>query len=91
LQKLIALYRSQGQIQEALQASEILVQTQQLASNFYGLMNAYDQIGKMHLERKEYPQALQAFQKGLEVAQQLKYEEDYFSGQIQKLSGQIPQ
>ncbi|PLZ33742.1 hypothetical protein CBP27_16605, partial [Fischerella thermalis WC542] len=51
LQKLIALYRSQGQIQEALQASEILVQTQQLASNFYGLMNAYDQIGKMHLER----------------------------------------
>ena len=91
LQKLIALYRSQGQIQEALQASEILVQTQQLASNFYGLMNAYDQIGKMHLERKDYPQALQAFQKGLEVAQQLKYEEDYFSGQIQKLSGQISQ
>ncbi|BAZ68901.1 MAG: tetratricopeptide repeat protein [Pelatocladus maniniholoensis HA4357-MV3] len=91
LQKLITLYRSQGQIQEALQASEILVQTQQLASNFYGLMNAYDQIGKMHLERKDYPQALQAFQKGLEVAQQLKYEEDYFSGQIQKLSGQNPQ
>ncbi|KOP25698.1 hypothetical protein AMR41_15170 [Hapalosiphon sp. MRB220] len=91
LQKLITLYRSQGQIQEALQASEILVQTQQLASNFYGLMNAYDQIGKMHLERKDYPQALQAFQKGLEVAQQLKYEEDYFSGQIQKLSRQIPQ
>ncbi len=91
LQKLITLYRSQGQIQEALQASEILVQTQQLASNFYGLMNAYDQIGKMHLERKDYPQALQAFQKGLELAQQLKYEEDYFSGQIQKLSRQIPQ
>jgi tetratricopeptide (TPR) repeat protein len=91
LQKLITLYRSQGQIQEALQASEILVQTQQLASNFYGLMNAYDQIGKMHLERKDYPQALKAFQKGLEVAQQLKYEEDYFSGQIQKLSGKIPQ
>ncbi|MFB2768905.1 tetratricopeptide repeat protein [Pelatocladus sp. BLCC-F211] len=91
LQKLITLYRSQGQIQEALQASEILVQTQQLASNFYGLMKAYDQIGKMHLERKNYPQALQAFQKGLELAQQLKYEEDYFSGQIQKLSRQIPQ
>ncbi|TFI50766.1 tetratricopeptide repeat protein [Mastigocladus laminosus UU774] len=91
LQKLITLYRSQGQIQEALQASEILVQTQQLASNFYGLMNAYDQIGKMQLERKDYPQALQAFQKGLELAQQLKYEEDYFSGQIQKLSRQIPQ
>jgi tetratricopeptide (TPR) repeat protein len=90
LQKLIALYRSQGQINNALQASEILVQSQQLASNFYGLMNAYDLIGQMNLERKDYPQALKAFQKGLEVAQQLKYEEGYFSEQIQKVSGQIP-
>ncbi|MCX7592986.1 MAG: hypothetical protein N2235_04345 [Fischerella sp.] len=90
LQKLIALYRSQGQINNALQASEILVQSQKLASNFYGLMNAYDLIGQMNLERKDYPQALRAFQKGLEVAQQLKYEEDYFSEQIQKVSRQIP-
>ncbi|MBD2770742.1 tetratricopeptide repeat protein [Iningainema tapete] len=88
LQKLIALYRSQGQIEEALQTSQILIKTQELAGNFYGLMNAYDQIGQINLQRKDYPQAQAAFQKGLQLAQQLKYDETYFTEQIQKLSGQ---
>jgi tetratricopeptide (TPR) repeat protein len=91
LQKLITLYRSQGQVEEALQASQILVQAQQQAANFYGVMNAYDQIGQIHLQRKDYPQARVAFQKGLEVAQQLQYDESYFTEQIQKVSGQTPQ
>ncbi|WP_026082702.1 tetratricopeptide repeat protein [Mastigocladopsis repens] len=86
LQKLIALYRSQGQVEEALQASQILLQAQERAANLYGLMNAYDQIGQIHLERKDYPQARVAFQKGLEIAQQLNYDELYFNEQIQKLS-----
>ncbi|MEH1889403.1 MAG: hypothetical protein V7K92_08025 [Nostoc sp.] len=86
LQKLIALYRSQGQTDEALQASQILVQTETQAANFYGLMQAYDQIGQLYLERKEFPQALTAFQKGLELAQQLKHQEAYFTGQIEKIS-----
>ncbi|MFN6463967.1 MAG: tetratricopeptide repeat protein [Nostoc sp. DedVER02] len=86
LQKLIALYRSQGQIDEALQTSQILVQTQTQAANFYGAMQAYDQIGQLHLERKDFPQALTAFKKGLEIAQQLKHEEAYFTKQIEKIS-----
>lgn len=85
LQKLIALYRSQGQIDEALEASQILVDTQTQAANFYTVMQAYDQIGQLYLERKEYPQALTAFQKGLELAQQLKHQEAYFTEQIKKL------
>jgi tetratricopeptide (TPR) repeat protein len=86
LQKLIALYRSQGQTDEALQATQILVQTQSQAANFYGMMQAYDQIGQLYLERKEFPQALTAFQKGLKLAQQLKHQEAYFTEQIEKLS-----
>lgn len=86
MQKLIALYRSQGQTDEALQASQILVETEAQAANFYGLMQAYDQIGQLYLERKDFPQALTAFQKGLELAQQLKHEEAYFTGQIEKVS-----
>jgi tetratricopeptide (TPR) repeat protein len=85
LQKLIELYRSQGQIEEALQASQILIETQERAVNFYGVMQAYDQIGQMYIERKNYPQARTAFQKGLELAQQLKHEEAYFTQQIEKL------
>ncbi|MBR8839068.1 MAG: hypothetical protein DSM106950_34975 [Stigonema ocellatum SAG 48.90 = DSM 106950] len=87
LEKLIALYRSQKQIEEALQTSQILIKTEELAGDFYGLMKAYDQIGQMQLERKDNAQALLAFQKGLELAQQLKYNEPYFTQQIQKASG----
>jgi tetratricopeptide (TPR) repeat protein len=86
LQKLIALYRSQGQLEEALQATQILVQTEQRAVNFYEMMNAYDQMGQIHLERKEYPQALTAFKKGLELAQKLKHQEAYFTDKVQQAS-----
>ncbi|OUL20972.1 hypothetical protein BV378_28345 [Nostoc sp. RF31YmG] len=86
LQQLIALYRSQGQIDDALQTSQILIEAQTQAANFYGMMQAYDQMGQIYLERKQNPQALAAFQKGLELAQQLKYDESYFAQQIEKLS-----
>jgi tetratricopeptide (TPR) repeat protein len=86
LQKLIPLYRSQGQLEEALRATQILVQTEQRAVNFYEMMNAYDQMGQIHLERKDYPQALAAFKKGLELAQQLKHQEAYFTEKIQQAS-----
>jgi tetratricopeptide (TPR) repeat protein len=86
LQKLIKLYRSQNQIDEALQTTEILLETETLATNFYGLMQAYDQIGQLYLEKKEDGKALTAFQKGLEIAQQLKYQETYFSQRIETLS-----
>ncbi|MDJ0798502.1 MAG: tetratricopeptide repeat protein [Calothrix sp. MO_167.B12] len=91
LNKLIALYRASGQIEDALRTSQILVQTERLAVNFYGLMTAYDQMGQIHVERKEYSQALNAFQKGLEFAQQLKHDENYFNQQIQKVSTQMSQ
>ena len=60
LQKLIPLYIAQEQIDEALQASQILIETQEQAVNYYGMMQAYDQIGQLYLERQEYPQALAA-------------------------------
>lgn len=88
LQKLIAFYRSQGQIDEALQTSQILLQAEAKTTNFYGMMQTYDQIGQIYLERKQYSQARAAFQQGLELAQQLKHEEDYFTQQIETLSKQ---
>ena len=88
LQKLIALYRSQGQIDEALQTSQILLQTEQKTGDFYGMMQVYDQIGQIHLQAKQYSQARAAFQQGLELAQQIKHEEDYFTQQIENLSQQ---
>jgi tetratricopeptide (TPR) repeat protein len=90
LQKLVSLYIAQGQIEDALQTSQILLQAEERASNFYGMMNAYEQIGKIHLQRQENQLALAAFQKGLELAQQLGSQTDEFTQQIQKISGRSP-
>jgi tetratricopeptide (TPR) repeat protein len=87
LQKLISLYRSQKQIDAALETSKILIETQTLANNFYGLMMAYQQIGNLYLEQEKYSQAMTAFGQGLVIAKQLKLpnQESYFQDKITKL------
>jgi tetratricopeptide (TPR) repeat protein len=86
LRNLIALYRSQKQIDEALKTSQILLEADQRASNIYGMMNTYDQIGQIYLERGNYSEALAAFQSGLKLAQQLNYQEAYFAQQIDQVN-----
>ena len=88
LRQMVRLYRSQKQIDAALQTSQILLESDRLAANFYGMMNTYDQIGQINLTRGNYERALTAFQQGLKLAQQLKYQEDYFTQQIQKINRQ---
>ena len=89
LRRLIALYRSQGQVDEALQTSQILLQSEQRGFNSYGMMTAFEQIGQIHRERGNYTEALAAFQNGLELAQQLKYQETYFTEQIQQINQRL--
>ena len=86
LQKLGVLYRANDRLDAALQVYEYLAGVQQQAYDTYGLMDAYDQIGQIHLARKAYPQALTAFNQGLAVAKQLNYRTDYFSSQIQQVA-----
>ena len=87
LRKLVSLYIAEDQTEDALQTSQILLQAEERASNFYGMMNAYEQIGQIHLQRQENQSAIAAFQKGLELAQKLGYETDEFTQQIEKISG----
>ncbi len=89
LRELVALYRSQEQIDEALQTSQILLQADEQAVNVYGMMNTYDQIGQINIKRGNYPEALTAFQNGLDLAKQLQYQEDYFTQQIALVDKQI--
>ncbi|MBE9226036.1 tetratricopeptide repeat protein [Phormidium sp. LEGE 05292] len=89
LRKLVALQLSLKRIDAALETSQVLLQTDQLGHNFYGMMNTYDQIAKLYLEQKNYSQALVAFERGLEIAKQLSYREPYFTRQIQEVNKQI--
>lgn len=88
LQNLATLYRSQNELEAALQVYQVLVVVEQRGYNFFGMMDTYDRIGKIYLERQAYTQALAAFQKALELAKQLKYQEDYFSRQIELINQQ---
>ena len=89
LRKLIELYRSRQQRQAALDTSQILLDADQLADNVYGIMNTYDQIGQIQLEGCNYSAALAAFQKGLEIAKQLQYQEKYFAQQIEQVNQKL--
>lgn len=90
LRQMISLYRSLGQIDAALQTSQILLQAEQRAANLYGMMTAYDQIGQLYLSRTSLNEALSAFQKGLELALQLNYQQTYFTQQIQQINQRQP-
>ncbi len=89
LERLGKLYRSQNQIQTALEIYQAQVVLNQQSYNFYGMMNAYDIIGDIYLEQKAYQQAIAAFQQGLALAQQLKYREDYFVKKIDHVNRQM--
>jgi tetratricopeptide (TPR) repeat protein len=86
LQKLIVLYRSRGQTNAALKASQILLQADDRAGDYYGMMNAYDQIGQIYTQVGNYPKAKTAFQSGLKLAQQLQYQERYFTQKVEQVS-----
>lgn len=91
LQKLAALYHSHNQSDSALQVYDVLIKTQQQSYNFYGLMNTYDKMGQIYLEQKKYSQALDVFQRGMQLAKSLQYQENYFAEQLERVSGQSSQ
>jgi tetratricopeptide (TPR) repeat protein len=88
LQKLAALYHAHNQSDYALQVYDVLLKTQQQSYNFYGLMNTYDKMGQIYLEQRKYSQALDVFQRGMQLAKSLQYQENYFAEQIDRVSKQ---
>ncbi len=87
LQRLAQLYRGLDRPDDALVVYQLLVDVEQQSYNSYGLMNAYDWIGQIHRNRGATNQAVVAFRQGLQIARQLNYRVDYFTEQVQSLSG----
>jgi tetratricopeptide (TPR) repeat protein len=89
LDKLALLYRSQKQFEPTLRIYQMQLLLEERAYNFYGLMNAYDNLGQVYQEMKTYSKALEAYQKGLEVAKRLGHRQEYFAKKIQKVNKQL--
>lgn len=90
LEQIAAIYFAAQKLDEALQVYEALLIVDQRAGNLYGMMDVYDQMGQIYKQRQQRDRALVAFQKGLELAKQLKSREQYFTQQIQQLLNPAP-
>ncbi|MEG5065268.1 tetratricopeptide repeat protein [Microcoleus sp. B3-A4] len=89
LDKLALLYRAQKQWESTLRIYQMQLLLEERAYNFYGLMNAYDNIGQVYQEMKAYAKALESYQQGLDVAKRLGHRQEYFAKKIQKVNKQL--
>ncbi|MEG4573852.1 tetratricopeptide repeat protein [Microcoleus sp. N3A4] len=89
LDKLALLYRAQKQWEPTLRIYQMQLLLEERAYNFYGLMNAYDNLGQVYQEMKAYAKALESYQKGLEVAKRLGHRQEYFDKKILKVNKQL--
>lgn len=85
--KIANIYQQFGELEKAIQVYEALVIVDQRATNFYGLMTTYWQLGKLYKMRENYPQAIAAFQRGLQISQQFQFNDNQlnFQQNIQEL------
>ncbi|MBE9097292.1 lipopolysaccharide assembly protein LapB [Tychonema sp. LEGE 07203] len=89
LDKLALLYRAQKQWEPTLRIYQMQLLLEERAYNWYGLMNAYDNIGQVYQEMNAYDKALESYQKGLEVAKRLGHRKEYFAKKILKVNKQL--
>lgn len=85
LENLAQLYRNDGALETTLEIYEQLLVIQQQSYDHYGLMMTYDKIGEIYQENDQPKLARSAYQKALEFAQSLSYQEDYFQNKLEQL------
>lgn len=86
LENLAALYEDLDRIQDALVVYRLLLDVERQSYDYYGMMNAYDKIARIHQRRGATDQAIAAYRQGLAIAQQISFRVDYFTEQIQALT-----
>jgi tetratricopeptide (TPR) repeat protein len=81
-----ALYRDLGLAPDALTIYDLLLRVERQAIDGYGVMTAYDEIGKIHQQRGETAAAVSAFREGLLLAIQLDHRQAYFRQRLDELT-----
>jgi len=85
LEDLAQLYRNDGSLETTLEIYEQLLIIQQQSYDHYGLMITYDKIGEIYQQNNQPEEAVAAYEKALQFAQSLSYQEDYFQSKIENL------
>ncbi|MGD1901276.1 MAG: tetratricopeptide repeat protein [Geitlerinemataceae cyanobacterium] len=87
--QLAALYEREGRYEDALNTYRTAIDVDNISNDRYGLMVTYDAIGQLYQRLNAFAQALDAYQRGLEVAQQLQSRTAYFQFQIDAVSREM--
>lgn len=79
------IYQQSDRPNDAIATYTKLIEVQQQSYNYYGLINSYDTLGKIHLKLNQKAKAKEYFQQGLGLAKSVNYKVNYLSNQIDKI------
>ncbi|MEB3252920.1 MAG: hypothetical protein VKO01_12395 [Cyanobacteriota bacterium] len=86
LDRLVNLYEKLGRWTDVDYLYDQLLRVHQIASNAYGLMDSFDQLGQLYEKRRNPEAALLAYRQGLTLARRLDHRQTYFETQIKRLT-----
>jgi len=89
LEALAELYEANNRPETAVQLYAELLKVKQQSYDFIGLMGVYDAIARVYESQENYTGALEAYQRGLELAEALQHDEAYFRERIESVSAQL--
>ena len=79
------LYHNDGNIETTLDIYEQLLIVQERSFDHYGLMMTYEKMGEIYRQRGQQQQALIAYEKALQLARSLSYQESYFQNKVNQI------
>lgn len=85
LRQLAEMYADLGRYDDAIFSYRLLMDVERQSYSTYGVMDAYDEIGKLERDRRRVPEAIAAFEQGARLAQQLGFREAYFQRQLDSM------
>ncbi|MGF1567169.1 MAG: hypothetical protein ACFCVD_03695 [Nodosilinea sp.] len=90
IRDLAAIYKTLERVGDLGYLYEQLLLVERQASNAYGLMETFDQLGQLYEQTGEPEAALSAYREGLILARSLGHRQDYFESQITRLTAPSP-
>jgi tetratricopeptide (TPR) repeat protein len=85
LRQLASMYVHLERYDDAIFSYRLLIDVERQSYSTYGVMDAYDRIGKIERDRRRFSEAIAAFEQGYRLAQQLGFREAYFQRQLESM------
>jgi tetratricopeptide (TPR) repeat protein len=85
VRQLAEMYTDLERYDDAIFSYRLLMDVERQSYSTYGVMDAYDEIGKLERDRRHVPEAIAAFEQGYRLAAELGFREAYFQRQLDSM------